>query len=147
MARLTLALPVFACVLALAACGGSSGLTKEQYDAKVSHLCLLAADQFREMHLMNTTDDWRYYAPRIVHVRVHFAKALAALKPPSAIAPDAAGYLRANRKALADDKRAIAAARAGDTVGFVRALRAEHRDDRTANRTAKAVGATGCYIP
>ena len=130
-------LAVCALVLALAACGGSSAkLTQAQYDAKVSRLCLLAADQFREMHLLNTVGDWQ-----------HFDKALAALKPPSSIARDAAAFLGANKDALADDRFAIAAARAGDNAGLHHAIRADHGDHGAAYHSAEKIGATGCYIP
>ncbi len=141
-------LAVCALVLALAACGGggSGRLTKAQYDAKVSRLCLLAADQFREMHLENTVADWRRYATTIVRIRTHFNNALAALKPPSYIKSEAANFLGSNKNALADDRLAIAAAQAGDLHGLFGGLREEHVDFRAADHSARAIGATGCYI-
>jgi hypothetical protein len=147
--RRSVALAVCALVLALAACGGggSDKLTKAGYDAKVSKLCLLAADQFREMHLTNTIADWQHYAAKIVHVRVHFDNALAALKPPSSIKSDAANYLGASKNILEDDRYAIAGARAGDMAGLFGGLREDHTDNRAADRFARAIGATGCYIP
>jgi hypothetical protein len=148
--RALLLLSLLSIVLALAGCGGSGSgrLTKAEYDAKVSHLCLLAADQFREMHLLNTMGDWQRNAAKIVRIRVHFGKALVALKaPPSISKTDAAGFLGANTNGLADDRLAIAAAGAGDYSGFLHALRAEHGDNRFGHRAAEAIGATGCYIP
>jgi hypothetical protein len=150
MARTRLvALPVCALVLALAACGGGGThrLTKEEYDAKVSHLCLLAADQFREMHLENTLADWQYNANRIVRIRIRFDNALAALKAPPSIKTDAAEFLASNKNALDDDRHVIGAARGGDRLEFLHALRSEHGDYRFAYHTAEAIGATGCYIP
>jgi hypothetical protein len=143
--RRSVVLAVVALVLALAACGaGTSRLTKAQYRTRVSQLCLLAADQFREMHLVNTIGDWRYNATKIVHMRVRFNKALAALKPPLAIASKAAAVLGASKNALADDRRVIAAARAGDDAGFGHALGAQKSDQLFALRSEMAIGATGC---
>jgi hypothetical protein len=133
--------------LILAACGGgSSGLTKAQYDAKVSRLCLVAADGFREMHVANTIGDYRHNAAAIVHIGKHFDEALAALKAPSSIAPAAAGFLGANTKVSTDEENAVAAARAGNAAAFLPALAQASRDSSAATRSAKAIGATGCYI-
>jgi len=150
MARTRLVvLLVCALVLALAACGGGgpTRLTKEQYAAKVSHLCLLSEDQFRELHLENTVGDWQRYANKIVRIRVHFNKALAALKPPPSIKADVADFVAANKNALEDDKFVIGAARDGDSLEFLHALRSEHGDHRFAYHAARAFGAKGCYIP
>lgn len=138
---------VGASVLALAACGGGSAtLTKAQYDAKVDRLCLLSADAFREMHLTNTVDAYRRYAPNILRADHHFLNTLGALKPPSSIANAAIAYRNANAKVLHDDEAAIAAARAGDARKLYRAIAKASRDSLAAGGTAKAIGATGCYI-
>lgn len=135
-------------VLALAACGGGSHrLTAAEYDAKVNELCLLAADQFRELHLENTLGDWQRNGARILHIRVHFNKELAALKAPPFLKNDAAAFLGASENALADDKLAIAAARSGDYEGLLHGIRGEHNDNRSGHRSAQAIGATGCYLP
>lgn len=135
-------------VLALAACGGGHHrLTAAEYDAAVNRLCLRAADQFREMHLLNTMDDWQRNAARIVRIRVRFSKEFAALKPPAFLKTNAAAFLGANENALADDRIAIAAAQAGDYEGFLHGIRAEHSDNRSGHRSAQAIGASGCYIP
>lgn len=138
-------------VLALAACGGGSSvggtLTKAQYDAKVSHLCLVSADQFRELHLDNTVGDWKHYATSITHIDQGFATKLAALKPPASIATAAASYRTANAKAFQDDKDAIAAAKAGYAAKLRATIKQANKDTLAAWPYAKTIGATGCYIP
>ena len=146
MPRLTLVLPVCGCVLALAACGGSSGLTKAQYDAKVSRLCLVAADQYRELHLTYSIGDYRHNGAAIVHIGEHFDKALAALKPPSSIASEAAAFLARSTSSAADVKSAVAAAQARNVTTFLLAIHQASRDGSAASQSAKAMGATGCYI-
>lgn len=146
MARLTLVLPICGSVIALAACGGSTGLTKAQYDAKVSRLCLVAADGFREMHLTSTIGDYRHNAAAIVRIGEHFDTALASLKPPSSIATDAAAFRDANTRFAADEKSAVAAAQDGNVATFLPALRQASLDSAAVSRSAKAIGATGCYI-
>jgi hypothetical protein len=143
--RRALLLPLL--VLALAACGGGGGgLTKAQYDAKVSRLCLLAADRLRELQLGNSIGAWRQSGSTVVRVAEHFDKSLAALKAPSDLAAGAAVYLRANEKLATDYKAAVAAANAGDRAKL-RAVGVRATADGAATfPAAKAIGATGCYI-
>ncbi len=142
----TRALLVPSLVLALAACGGGGGLTKAQYDTKVSHLCLLAADQMRELHLDNSIGAWQHSGPSVVRVAEHFDKSLAALKAPGDIAADAAAYLKANEKLASDYKAAVAAANDGDRAKLLAAGNRSTRDGAATFPAAKAIGATGCYI-
>ena len=146
MPRLTVVLPICGCVLALAACGGSSRLTKAQYDAKVSRLCLVAADGLRELHLTYTIGDYRHNGTTIVRIGEHFDKALAALKPPSSMAPDAAAFLTASTEVAGVMKSAVAAARARHVATFVEAIHQASRDAANQSRWAKTIGATGCYL-
>jgi hypothetical protein len=140
------ALILLSLVLLLAACGGSGGLTKAQYDARVSRLCLVAADGFREMHLTDTIGDYKHNAGSIVRIGEHFDKALAALKPPSSIAPEASAFLAASTRAATAEKNAVAAARDGNVATFLPALAQASRDSAAMSASAKAIGATGCYI-
>ena len=140
------ALVLLPLVLALAACGGGGGLTKAQYDAKVSGLCLLAADQLRELHRDNSAGAWRHYGPTVVHIEKHFDKSLAALKAPGDIAADARAFLTANEKLAADDMAAVAAANAGDGAKLRAAVIRSNKDGAATFPAAKAIGATGCYI-
>jgi len=133
--------------VALAGCGGSGGLTKAQYAAKVSRLCLLASDQVRELHMDNSVSVWEYSGPQVIHIARHFDKALAALKAPADSATDAAAYLKANEKVLADDRAALTAARAGDWPTLRTAVNQANQDSRATWQPAKTLGATGCYIP
>jgi hypothetical protein len=138
-----------AAVLAFAACGSGGGthtLTKSEYDAKLSHLCLLAADQFRELHLDNTIASWKHGAPEILRIDRTFAHKLAALKPPSSIAAAVADYTKASAKRAQDDKAAIAAAKAGDAAKLRAAMTQGGRDDHATFPSAKAIGARGCYF-
>jgi formate dehydrogenase maturation protein FdhE len=134
-------------VLGLAACGGSSGLTKAQYDARVNRLCLVSADRFRELHLDNTIGDYRHYASSIVHIDEAFAKQLARWKPPASIASAATAFAKANEKVARDDTKAIAAARAGDSAKLQAAIKQANTDGLATSAPARAIGATGCYIP
>ena len=133
-------------VLALAACGGGGGLTKAQYDAKVSHLCLLAADQMRELHMDNSIVAWQHSGQSVVRVAEQFDKSLAALKAPGDIAADAAAYLKANEKLVSDYKAAVVAANADDRATLRAAGNRSTKDGAATVPAAKAIGATGCYI-
>ena len=146
MLRIGFVVPLCACVLALAACGGSGGLTNAQYAAKVSRLCLVAADQIRELHLSNTVDDYRHYAASILLIDGDFLRQLRKLKSPASIAAPAAAYARASAKAAQDDKNAVAAARSGDTAKLHAAIARANHDSLAAWPYAKKIGATGCYI-
>ena len=146
MARRALLLPICGCVLALAACGGSSGLTKAQYDAKVSKLCLLAADQLRELHMDNSVAAWRHSGASVVRISEHFDTSLGTLKAPGDIAADAADFLEANEKLASDYKAAVAAANAGDRGKLLAAGNQSNKDGAATFAPAKAIGATGCYI-
>jgi hypothetical protein len=146
------ALLAICCValLALTACGssgsGSATLTKAEYDAKLSHLCLLAADQFRELHLDNTLASWKHDAPEVLRIDRNFAHKLAALKPPSSIATAVAAYRKANAKTSQDDIDAVAAARAGDAAKLRAAIARTNKDSTDTFASAKAIGARGCYL-
>lgn len=142
MKRLALLLAV----LALAACGGASTLTKAQYDAKVSRLCLVAADQFRELHPTYTIGDYQHDGAAIVRIGRHFDQALAALKPPSSIAAEAAVFVAANKKVWADEKNLLGAAQAGTPATFLPALGQLSHDNEATKQPARAIGATGCYV-
>ena len=135
-------------VLGLAACGGgATGLTKAQYGAKVSHLCLVAADQLRELHMDDSVSVWEYSGPDVIRIDKHFDKALAALKAPAEIAADARAFLKAYEKVLADDKAAFAASQGrGDWPTLHKAWIQASKDSRASWPSAKAIGATGCYI-
>ena len=140
------ALVLLPLVLALAACGGGGGLTKAQYAARVSRLCLDSADQFRELHLGLSVDDWRHYASDVLRIERNFAAKLAALKPPASIASEAAAFSKATAKVAQDDRDAVAAAQAGDGARLHAALDQANRDALGTYPSAKAIGATGCYI-
>jgi hypothetical protein len=137
-------------VLALAGCGSghsSAGtLTKAQYDTRVSRLCALAADQFRELHLDNTLGTWKHNGSDAVRIQQHFNSALARLKPPPSIAKDAEAFVQAYEKVAKDANDAVAAAKAGDRGKLLAALAAGNNDDLATYSPAKAIGATGCYI-
>lgn len=135
-------------VLALAACGGSGAatLTKAEYDAKLSHLCLLAADQFRELHLDNTVASWKHDGPQVIRIDQNFTHKLAALKPPSSIASAVADYRTASAKSSKDDRNAVAAAKAGDATKLRAAITRGNKDNNATMASAKAIGATGCYV-
>src|SRR5438093_690615 len=101
------------CALGLAACGGkasnaltstSNALTTAQYAAKVSHLCLIAGDAARELHLTLAMGDWSHNGMQINSINARFNKGLAALTPPPDIA-NAAGELGTRYKWVEDDDR------------------------------------------
>jgi hypothetical protein len=146
MVRLALALPVCGCVLALAACGGSGGLTKAQYDAKVSHLCLLAADHFRELHMDYSVLSWRHSGADAVRITQHFDRAVAALKAPSSIAADATAFLSANKKVAADYRDGATAASGGNPATIMLITRRLSLDGAATSRGAKKIRAAGCYL-
>ena len=134
-------------VLALAACGRDAAtLTQAEYDAKLSHLCSLAADQFRELHLDITVASWRHDAPEIIRIDQNFANKLAALKPPNSIAAAVADYRKASDKSFQDDKNAVAAAKAGDAAKLRAAITQGNKDNNATFPSAKAIGARGCYF-
>ena len=144
-------LAICASVLTLAACGGgksglSGTLTKAQYDGKLSHLCLLASDQYRELHLDNTVAAWKHDAAQITRIERSFRTKLAALEPPRAIASDVAAYLRTNDKATRDTLAAVAAAKAGDAAKLHAEIKRSNKDSLATWPSAKLIGATGCYI-
>ena len=138
-------------VLGLAACGGShagSGrLTTAQYEARVNRLCLVSADRFRELHLTITVGDYRHYGSSIVHIDEAFVRKLARWKPPAGMAAAAAAFAKAYEKAARDDRNAVAAARAGDATKLQAAVKQANTDELKTFVAARAIGATGCYIP
>ncbi|HLX33426.1 MAG TPA: hypothetical protein VKR79_11795 [Gaiellaceae bacterium] len=147
----TLAIGTAVSVLALAACGsgggGGSTLTKAQYDAKVSRLCLVNADAFRELHLDDTVGDYKAFGSSIIHLDQSFATKLAALKPPSSIASEASAFGKANALAAQDDKDAVAAAKAGDAAKLKTLIAKYNHDEVATYPSAKAMGARDCYFP
>lgn len=134
--------------LVLAGCGGSGGstLTKAQYDAKVSHLCLVAADQVHELHLSLGVRAWKVDGPRLVRIDKSFGDKLAALTPPAEIKVAAADFASANARVARDDRDAVAAADAGDAGKLRAAIDKANRDSTATFPAAKEIGATGCYI-
>jgi hypothetical protein len=143
-----LCLAAVAPVLALAACGGGGGSTptRAEYASRLSRLCLVAADQLRELHLDNTVAAWRTDGHRVVAIEQSFNRKLAALEPPDSIANAVAAYTKANAKSFRDTKAAVAAARARDASTLRAALRRANADDHATASPAKAIGARGCYI-
>jgi hypothetical protein len=134
-------------LLALAACGGGgTTLAKKQYDTKVSRLCLLAADQMREIHMDASVSAWQHSGATVVRIAQQFATALAKLHAPDDIAADATAYLKADKKLVADYKAAVAAANAGDRATLRAAGEQSTKDGGATFPLAKAIGATGCYI-
>ena len=141
-------LAICAAVLGLAACGGSSAstLTKAQFDAKLSHLCLVADDQFRELHVDDTVASFAHDGPQILRINASFAAKLRALKPPESIKSAVAAYTAAEAKAAQDDKDAVAAAKAGDAAKLHAAIVRANHDGLATWPFAKQIGAKGCYI-
>lgn len=135
-------------VLALAACGGSGGdtLTKAQYDARLSRLCLVAADQLRELHLDTTVAAWKHDAAQITRIERSFQTKLAALKPPGSIESTVAAYTKANNKATQETLAAVEAAKAGDAARLHAQIALSNRDSLATWASARKIGATGCYI-
>ncbi|HLX21489.1 MAG TPA: hypothetical protein VKR23_15195 [Gaiellaceae bacterium] len=149
-ARRFVVLAVCAPVLVLAACGSSSAatLTKAQYDSRVNRLCLVSADQIRELHIDNTVADWRSrLGASVVKIDKRFTSKLAGWSPPASIASPAAAYAKANAKVTQDDRNSVAAAKANDGARLRAALNQANKDALATSLSAKAIGATGCYIP
>ena len=143
-----LILTLCACALGIAAACGGTGtktLTKEQYAAKVSHLCLVAAEGFHQLHIGIALSDWRDHATEITSVVQHFNRSLAALTPPPEVAHAATPFVSANKKVLKDDLAAVAAAKAGDAGKLHAALVRGNMDVGATYQFAEAIGATGCY--
>jgi hypothetical protein len=135
-------------VLALAACGGGGAptLTKAEYASKLSRLCLVAADQLRELHLDISVAAWKADGPRVVAIEQSFNHKLAALKAPDSIKTAVTAYTKANDKGFRDTEDAVAAAKAGDANKFHAELTQANKDNLATGAPAKAIGAQGCYI-
>jgi hypothetical protein len=135
-------------VLALAACGSSGGgtLTKAQYDAKLSRLCLVASDQFRELHLGNDVAGWKHDAQEITRIEHSFQTKLAALSPPDSIKAAVDEYTAANDKVTQETLAAVAAAKAGDAAKLHALINRANSDSLATWPAAKKIGAKGCYI-
>jgi len=141
---------VAACLsaLAVAGCGGGGAptLTKAEYASKLSRLCLVAADQLRELHIDTSLAAWQVDGPRVVAIERSFNRKLAALKPPDSIKSAVAALTTANDKNLQATQDAVAAAKAGDAAKLHAALKQANKDDLATGAPVKAIGATGCYI-
>lgn len=137
-----------ALVLGLAACGGGARatLTKEQYASKLSRLCLVSADQFRELHVDNGVAAWRADGSRIVAIERRFNRKVAALRPPQSIQTAVADYASANERGFRDTQAAVAAAKVGDPNSLHAALRRVDKDNLATGSPAKRIGAAGCFI-
>jgi hypothetical protein len=137
-------------LLALAACGSakSSGgtMTKAEYDAKLNRMCLLAADQFRELHMDNSLGDWKAFGPELAAIDRHFTNNLHPEKAPAPIASAARSYVKAHEKVVQADEAAIVAAKAGDRTKLHAAVERVNEDNLATYPPAKAIGATGCYF-
>jgi len=145
-----LLLPLAAVVLVTAACGGGgSTLTKAQYAAKLSHLCLVAADQVRELHMDGSAASWKHDGRRRVAIGTRFEGALTSLKPPPSIANAVAAYTAASDREFEDDRDALALVEGRlHELTTLHALTDEANLDYLATaRPAKRIGAAGCYIP
>ena len=132
----------------MAACGGSGSatLTKEQYASKLSRLCLVAADQLRELHVDNGVAAWRSDGPKIVAIERRFNRKLAALKPPESIQAAVVAYTKANDRGFRATEDAVAAAKSGDAQKLQAALQHANKDNLATGAPAKKIGAASCYI-
>jgi hypothetical protein len=139
---------VCALTLALAACGGggTATLSKEQYASKLSRLCLVAADQLREMHVDNGVAAWRADGPRILAIERRFNRKLAALKPPESIQAAVAAYTSANDRGFRATQVAVGAAKPGAAKKLQAALQQANEADLATGPAAKKIGAAGCYV-
>jgi hypothetical protein len=135
-------------MLALAACGGggASTLTKAEYASKLSRLCLVAADQLRELHMDTSVAAWQADGPQVLAIEQSFNRKLAALKPTGSIKTAVAALRNANDKTVEHTQDAVAAAKAGDATKFHAALAQANKDDLATTTPVKAIGAQGCYI-
>jgi hypothetical protein len=135
-------------VLTLAACGGGSSAapTKQAYESALSRLCLVAADQLRELHLDTTVAAWRADGGKVVAIERNFNHKLAALKVPESIRAAVVAYTQANELTFRDAEAAVAAAKEGDAPRLRAALKRADGDGLATGAPAKAIGATGCYI-
>jgi hypothetical protein len=147
MRRLSLLLLASTCALGVVACGGSSSkaLTGAQYQAKVSHLCVLAGDGFHELHLTLSMADWRRHADEITAINDTFHRKVTALVPPPEVQHNADSFIAAYQKVFADDLAAIDAAKANDAKKFHAALSKAGQDVAATYPWASAIGAGGCY--
>jgi hypothetical protein len=133
------------CLAGLAACGGASGLTRAQYAAKLNHLCRAQADAVGGMHLTIAMADWQRDGAKIMNVGAHFNKAVSALKPPASLTGVARAYLGELQKVLADDRAAVAAAKARDANKFDSALRKASGDlERASSFAGPGLRASHC---
>ncbi len=136
-------------VLALAACGGGSGggmLTKAQYDAKLSHLCLSSSDQVHELHISLGLLAWKVDGPRLVRIEKGFVTHMDALKAPDSITSAVTAYRAANEKAIADTQAAVDAAKAGDNAKLQAEIKQSNKDELATYPSAKQIGARDCYF-
>jgi len=138
-------------VFALAACGGGTSsagkLTKAQYDKKLSHMCLLAADQIRELHMDNSIGDWKAFGPDLTAIARRFTNHLDPERAPATIAAAAREYEKANERVVQVERAVTTAATAGDRAKFRAMVKQVNGVNLATFPGANAIGATGCYIP
>jgi hypothetical protein len=148
MGRIHAAVLLALAATSLSACGGSGkkaySLTKAQYTAALDKICLVAADQLRELHLDNALDTYKARGDDIVAIIDRATGKFEALTPPDSVKDAAKRFNEANERLLADTKDAASAAKAGDRTKFEQGLAKADADNRAGRGPATEIGATGC---
>jgi hypothetical protein len=139
--------PIVLLALAVSACGGgkkADKLTKQEYASALNKICLVAADQLRELHLDTTIGTYKARGDDIVDVIAKATSKFEALTPPAVVEDAAKTFNASYDRLLADTKDAVAAATAGDRTKWEQALSKADADSQAGRAPAKEIGATGC---
>ena len=110
----------------------------------LNRICLVASDQFRELHLENTVGDWKARGDHIVKITEGATKKFKALTPPDELKDAAKQYNDAEDRFTAEIKNAVNAANAGDAAKFHAALSKSDKANTDSNVAAQKIGAADC---
>jgi hypothetical protein len=133
-------------VLALAACGGSSGLTKADYVHQANAVCLGAATQVAALHVPGRADvaAMPKAALDVVSVQRTALARLKAIRPPKHDRAEIAKWIALVDQTIGQAELSARAQRDGDISRAVTANVNGAALDRRADQLARAYGLTRC---
>jgi len=120
-------------------------LTQPELIAKADAICAESQRRYKEVRDLESEYSADVpYAEALVRFAQERVGGLRRLRPPRRLAEPYGEYVEAQKRVLATDRRALAAARAGDLSGIEAARNRRDREDQLRERLAREIGFTVC---